>query len=104
MELVEMDVDAKKVETHDQLDPKHSKSALPIQTLEVLSLFFNVKLMAKELAEFDVSSFRNFEPVMCLFSARHRKTSSGQTESKANSPCSFDSVRVVEGLPILLLN
>jgi hypothetical protein len=60
MDLVEMDVDEKKIDTVDQLDPANSKSALPIQTREIISLFFNVRLMAKELAEFDVSEILEF--------------------------------------------
>ncbi|KAI6190030.1 Poly [ADP-ribose] polymerase [Aphelenchoides bicaudatus] len=57
MELVEMDVDEKKIDSAlDQLDPNNSKSSLPIQVREIISLFFNVKLMAKELAEFDLDT------------------------------------------------
>jgi hypothetical protein len=66
-DLVEMDVDEKKIDAYDQLDPSASKSLLPVQTREIISLFFNVRLMAKELAEFDVRTWKFSFIILLLF-------------------------------------
>lgn len=54
MELVEMEVDDEKLDNFKQLDEDNSTSSLPLQLKRVISLFFDVNLMAKQMAEFEV--------------------------------------------------
>lgn len=57
LDLVELEVDESKIEEVHKLDPTSSTSSLPIQLREIISLFFDVHLMAKQMAEFEVSFF-----------------------------------------------
>lgn len=54
MELIEMEVDDNEANQIQTLDPADSKSLLPIQTRSIISLFFDIELMIKQMAEFEV--------------------------------------------------